>query len=146
MRRPLGRTTLLTALLFGLLAAPGPLAGGEKAGGDKGGKKIRVVILDGQNNHDWRSTTPFMKKVLAENGRFQVDVSTHLSRNDKRGLPRGWESVPFPPDLGNYDVVLSNYNGAPWPKEFNDALEERLRDGKIGLVIVHAANNSFGGW
>ena len=49
-------------------------------------------------------------------------------------------------DLDKYDVVLSNYNGQSWPKPINDALEQRLKEGKIGLVIVHAANNSFGGW
>jgi type 1 glutamine amidotransferase len=43
-------------------------------------------------------------------------------------------------------VVLSNYNGAPWPAEFQKSLEENLKNGKIGLVIVHAANNAFGGW
>ena len=25
-------------------------------------EKIKVLIVDGQNNHDWRSTTPLMKK------------------------------------------------------------------------------------
>src|SRR5206468_2396656 len=49
-------------------------------------------------------------------------------------------------DLDKYDVVVSNYNGQPWPAEINDALESRLAAGKIGLVIVHAANNAFGGW
>jgi hypothetical protein len=43
-------------------------------------------------------------------------------------------------------VVLSNYNGQSWPDEINKGLEQRLKAGKIALVIVHAANNSFGGW
>lgn len=127
---------LLLALLAFWAAAPG----------FAGEKKIRVVIVDGQNNHDWRSTTPFMKRALLESGRFTVDVSTNLAKNDKRGAPAGWESVGFPPDLSKYDVVLSNYNGQSWPKEFNDTLEKELAACKIGLVIVHAANNAFGGW
>src|SRR3954466_16141387 len=63
---------LLAGLAVGLLA----LAGGGTALADapKGGK-IRVVIIDGQNNHDWRSTTPVMKKELEESGRFTVDVA-----------------------------------------------------------------------
>src|SRR5215475_8242395 len=40
-----------------------------------GDKKVRVVIIDGQNNHDWRSTTPVMKKALEDSGRFTVDVA-----------------------------------------------------------------------
>jgi hypothetical protein len=54
--------------------------------------------------------------------------------------------VPFPPDLGKYDVLLSNYNGAMWPDDFRKSLDEKLKDGKIALVIVHAANNAFGKW
>jgi type 1 glutamine amidotransferase len=118
-------------------AAPEPTIAQDDAG------KIRVVIIDGQNNHDWRSTTPFMKRVLEESGKFTVDVSSNLRPGDKPGrVP----TVPFPPDLSKYDVVLSNYNGAPWPSEFQKELETRLREGKIGLVIVHAANNAFGNW
>ncbi len=109
-----------------------------------GDKKLRVVIIDGQNNHNWRATTPVMKKALLDSGRYTVDVSTNLKTGDK--APDGWVSVAFPPDLSKYDVIVSNYNGALWPKEFNDTFDQQLKDGKIALVIVHAANNSFGGW
>jgi len=105
--------------------------------------KIRVIIIDGQNNHDWRSTTPWMKKVLEDNGRFLVAVSSNLKPGDKPGQLA--DTIPFPPDLSKYDVVLSNYNGAEWPKDFQVALESWLKSGK-GLVIVHAANNAFSGW
>lgn len=105
---------------------------------------IRVILIDGQNNHAWRDTTPIMKKALEQSGRFSVDVSSNVKQGDKPGNIT--DTVPFPPDLSKYDVVLSNYNGAAWPAEFNKSLEERLNEGKIGLVIVHAANNSFGGW
>jgi type 1 glutamine amidotransferase len=44
------------------------------------------------------------------------------------------------------DVVLSNYNGESWGKEFQDDLEKALKSGKVGLVIVHAANNAFSNW
>jgi len=106
--------------------------------------KIRVVIIDGQNNHDWRSTTPWMKKVLEDSGRFSVAVSSHLKPGDKPGKIA--DTVLFPPDLSKYDVVLSNYNGADWPKDFQAALEDRLQSGETHLVIVHAANNAFTGW
>lgn len=128
-------TGILAALVLGVNF--GPSLAQDNA------RKIRVVIIDGQNNHDWRSTTPFMKRVLEESGRFAVDVSSNLRPGDK---PGNVPAVPFPPDLSQYDVVLSNYNGAPWPSEFQKELETRLREGKIGLVIVHAANNAFGNW
>jgi type 1 glutamine amidotransferase len=106
--------------------------------------KIKVILIDGQNNHDWRSTTPFLKKALEECGLFAVDVSSNLKTGDKSGKVE--PTVPFPPDLSKYDVLLSNYNGANWPEEFQNALDSRLKEGKIALVIVHAANNAFGGW
>ncbi len=111
---------------------------------DADSDKIRVIILDGQNNHDWRSTTPWIKKVLENSGRFSVAVSSNLKPGDKPGVIA--ETVPFPPDLSNYDVVLSNYNGADWPKDFQTALADWLNSGKGNLVIVHAANNAFPGW
>lgn len=158
--------------------------------GSAGEKKVRVVIIDGQNNHNWRATTPVMKKALEDCGRFTVDVATSpqmptLAKpaepkkpkdpNDakavakyqddlakyqvalakyKEALPKFQEDQKkakaafeaWRIDFDKYDVVLSNYNGQSWPKEINEALESRLKEGKIGLVIVHAANNAFGGW
>ena len=101
---------------------------------------IRVLLIDGQNNHNWKETTPIMKKYFIDNGRFKVDVATSPPAGKKD------EMAKFHPDLSNYDVVVSNYNGESWSKELNNSLESKLKDGKIALVIVHAANNAFGGW
>ncbi|MCS7045557.1 MAG: ThuA domain-containing protein [Gemmataceae bacterium] len=152
--------------------------------------KVRVVIIDGQNNHDWRSTTPFMAKVLRDCGRFEVDVATApqfptlakpvapakpkddsdpkaaakyqeaLARY-REALAKYEEALPhfkvkfqeaqdkfqnWTIDFDRYDVVVSNYNGQSWPKHIAEELEAAVRTGKIGLVIVHAANNAFTGW
>jgi type 1 glutamine amidotransferase len=131
------------AVLLGL-AALAPAAPAPARDEPAAGRKIRVLLVDGQNNHDWRSTTPLLKQELEQSGRFTVDVSSNLKPGDKPGKVA--DTVPFPPDLGKYDVLVSNYNGQPWPPEFQKALEERLRAGRIGLVIVHAANNAFGNW
>src|SRR4051794_11261065 len=40
------------------------------------GTKYKVLIIDGQNNHNWRETTPIMKKLLESSGRFTVEVAT----------------------------------------------------------------------
>jgi type 1 glutamine amidotransferase len=135
---------LTTRALLGGMAWLG-LVSWAAGADEKKPDKIKVVLIDGQNNHDWRSTTPLMRKELEDSGRFTVDVSTApLNKNDKKPAPEG--SIAFPPDLTKYDVLLSNYNGDPWPEEFRKALESTLKEGKIGLVIVHAANNSFGNW
>lgn len=126
---------VLTAMFLGntLLAAD------EKADG-----KIKVVIIDGENNHKWKETTPVLKKILESCGKFAVSVSTTPQKDGS--LPASEGLVPFPPDLSKFDVVLSNYNGKAWPTDFQKQLEERLKEGKIELVIVHAANNSFTDW
>jgi len=134
------------------------------------GDKIKVLIIDGENNHKWMETTPVMKKALEDSGRFSVDVATSPQKPALPAEPKGntdddfarykadlakyadalaaFRKNPpkFEPDLTKYQVVLSNYNGKPWPKAIDSALEENLKAGKVGLVIVHAANNSFGGW
>jgi len=125
----------LVALTAAALISPAPAA-------DEG--KIKVILIDGQNNHNWRATTPLLKKELEDSGRFTVAVSSNLKEGDKPGEIK--DTVPFPPDLSKYDVLLSNYNGAAWPSEFQKSLEEKLKDGKIALAIVHAANNAFGNW
>lgn len=102
--------------------------------------KIRVVIIDGQNNHNWKATTPVLQKELADAGLFEVTVATSPPAGKKE------EMAKFNPDLSKCDVLVSNYNGESWSKELNDQLDARLKEGKMGLVIVHAANNAFGGW
>jgi type 1 glutamine amidotransferase len=102
--------------------------------------KLRVLIVDGQNNHDWRKMTPPMKADLERSGRFIVDVAT---TPPPKSPASAWEG--FHPDFSKYDVVLSNYNGEPWPKAVEKALEDYVSNGG-GLAIIHAANNSFPDW
>src|SRR5690349_13956867 len=111
---------------------------------DEKAEKIRIILIDGQNNHNWRATTPGVKQALENTGRFTVDVSSNLKEGDKPGTIK--ETVAFPPDLGKYQVVLSNYNGAPWPAEFQKSFDEHVKEGKVGLVVFHAADNAFSGW
>ncbi len=108
-------------------------------------EKIRIVIIDGQNNHNWRVTTPYLKKALETSGRFTVDVSSNVKQGDKVAESG---TVKFPPELGKYDVVLSNYNtrDVTWPDDFQKALDESLKAGKIGFVVFHGANNAFPNW
>lgn len=119
--------------ILGLLLLISPVATAS-------GPAIRVLIIDGQNNHDWRKTTPILKSCLEKSARFQVDVITS---------PEGGKSAEdwaeFRPVFANYGAVLSNYNGQPWPEAVQKSLEKYVANGG-GLVIVHAANNAFPDW
>lgn len=101
---------------------------------------IKLLIIDGQNNHDWKATTPVLKKALEKTGRFQVDVATTPPAKSPEA---DWET--FRPKFADYQVVLSNYNGELWPEPVQKDLEKFVADGG-GLVIVHAANNAFPQW
>ena len=94
-RRSAWRRVLL--LLYLLTLNNGPAAAADDT------PKVKVILIDGQNNHNWRATTPVLKKVLEDSGRFTVDVSSNLKTGDKPGKVD--KTVPFPPDLSKYDVV-----------------------------------------
>ena len=98
---------------------------------------MKVIIIDGQNNHDWKRTTPELKKILEDSGLFAVDVATSPGK--------GGDMTAFKPNFAAYRVIVSNYNGEPWSKETQDAFEKYVRDGG-GFVSVHAADNAFPEW
>lgn len=99
--------------------------------------KLRALIIDGQNNHDWKTTTPLLKKALESSGRFTVDVATS---------PAAGQIVSdFRPKFADYDVIVSNYNGDRWPAATEKDFDAYVSGGG-GFVSVHAANNAFTEW
>ena len=68
--------------------------------------KISVLLIDGQNNHNWKATTPLIQQVLEGCGRFNVDIATSPGRGESLDS--------FSPDFSKYDLVVSNYNGQLW--------------------------------
>ncbi len=99
---------------------------------------IRVMLIDGQNNHrNMFDGSRFMKQVLEETGLFKVDIVTTP--------PAGGDMTAFQPDFSRYDVVLSNYNGDSWTEQTKLAFEKFVAGGG-GLVVVHAADNAFPAW
>ena len=96
--------------------------------------KLKLLIVDGQNNHDWKAVTPLLSDSLRQTGRFDVDLVTTPSRK------ADWES--FAPEFSKYDVVLSNYFGREWPESAHANLEKFVEAGG-GFVAFHAAVASF---
>jgi hypothetical protein len=103
---------------------------------------IRVMILDGESAgpyHQWKLTTPVLKKELDETGVFQVDVVTAPAA--------GSDFSGFKPDFGKYQVVVLNYDAPDerWPAELKASFEKYVFNGG-GFVSVHAADNAFANW
>src|SRR5688572_31856561 len=112
---PLSTATLtLTAVVLALAANLTPLAAAAE-------DKIQVLIIDGQNNHEWQKTTPLLVQALKASDRFVADVATTPAA--------GEDMSKFRPDFASYDVVMSNYNGERWPKETESDFVEYLRGG-----------------
>jgi uncharacterized protein len=129
------RMSFLTASFACALlpALPGCAAAGDETRRDR----IHALIVDGQNNHNWRQTTPVLKAALESSGLFTVDVAT--------SPPQGQPLDRFHPDFTRYGVVISNYNGDSWSERTRKAFEEYVTNGG-GFVSVHAADNAFPGW
>src|SRR5438128_1186215 len=108
--RPLPHHAVMKSLLllFSLLFAVCGFAADEP--------KLAVLIVDGQNNHDWRKTTPVLKDALEKCGKFTVEVSTTPG---EKGTAEDW--TKWRPQFSKYKAVVSNYNGQPWPKEVKTA-------------------------
>ena len=140
-----------------------------------GDLKLKALIMDGESNHGvWPMTTMMMKDYLEQTGLFLVDIARTkytwqgphfdasigldtiielLERyplND--GLTRVAVNEPepdpdFSPDFENYEVIISNFGwkASGWPEATKRSFESYINDGG-GLVVIHAANNSFGDW
>jgi len=102
---------------------------------------VRALIIDGQNNHDWKKTTPVLKKILEDTGLFQVDVLT--------SPPVGGDFSTFRPEFNKYQLVVGNYNEFPkgdkWPAEVMSSFEQFMKNGG-GFVSYHGADNAFPDW
>ncbi len=99
--------------------------------------KLKALIVDGHNNHNWRSTTPILQAALESSGRFAVEIAT--------SPPQGQRMEDFKPDFAKYSVIILNYNGDDWASATKAAFEDYVKNGG-GLVSVHAADNSFPRW
>ncbi len=137
--------------------------------------KIKVLIIDGENNHGaWPKTTVMIRDFLLRSGLFEVDIyrtafTWQGPHNDKsigeenrlmliKKYPiasnRQTEMVEeprpdpaFSPSFAEYDVIISNlgWKASPWPEATKAAFEDFVHSGG-GFVVIHAANNSFGDW
>ena len=108
--------------------------------------KIKLLIIDGMNNHNWKDTTARIIAILQPSGLFDITVSTSPSREATAEKWSKWH-----PDFSSYEVILNNFNGGHsnngkrWPDAVEKAFERYVSEGG-GVVNFHAANNAFLNW
>ena len=112
-------------------AAPAAIPGSD-------GAQPRALILSGQNNHNWRATTPQLEAHLADAG-FDVTITEQPERL-------------APDSLAGFAVLVSNWNSVgrgkrvdTWPDPLMDAFVDYIESGG-GFVVVHAGGSSFYDW
>ncbi|HEY6744026.1 MAG TPA: ThuA domain-containing protein [Lapillicoccus sp.] len=105
---------------------------------------IRTLIVTGMTDihHDWRATTPALKRLLESTGRFEVRVTEEF-----RGATRA--------TIDAYDLVVLNYYGRhdPWrdvpEQRFGPQTEQALFDfvaSGRGLIAYHPTLAGGVGW
>lgn len=103
----------------------------------KNGATYRTLIITGQNNHNWKASSPVLKTILDETGLFLCDIAT---TPEKSG-----DMNKFNPDFSRYKLVVLDYNGDSWSEKTRTAFLNYVSNGG-GVVVYHAANNSFPDW
>lgn len=104
---------------------------------------VRVLILDGYSNHDWKLTTALIRGIIEPTGFFDVTVSTAPSTAEAGG----WDA--WRPKFSECDVVIQTCNdirgGPRWPHEVQESFEKFVASGG-GVYVWHAGNNAFPDW
>jgi type 1 glutamine amidotransferase len=99
--------------------------------------QIQVLIVTGQDKHPWRETTPYLREILNQTGKFEVRVTEEF---------HGATAETLAP----YDVAVLNYSDekldvGEWGPATRSALLSFVRSGK-GLVVYHHSAASFQDW
>jgi type 1 glutamine amidotransferase len=96
-----------------------------------------TLIITGQNNHNWKASSIVLKQILDETGLFSSEIVTTPEK--------GGDMQTFAPDFSKYKLVVLDYNGDSWSEKTNTAFVDYVKNGG-GVVIYHAADNSFPAW
>ncbi len=102
--------------------------------------KSSVLLVSGQNNHDWQETHVFLQEIIQEAGLFDLSISLTPKKGSDASDWDSWE-----PGFDAHDVIVIDYNGEMWPDDIKQQFEAYISGGGTAYV-VHAGNNPFPGW
>lgn len=100
-------------------------------------KQIKVLILSGSGNHEWKKTTPLLNRIFGEANLFLTQVTEKPDTLTYNSLKK-------------FDLVVCNANTWPdnitrlssqWESDFTKYVTEGG-----GALFFHAAASSFYGW
>lgn len=126
---------MVAGALGAFMMNPTPALAGEEAALNTplADAPIRVLLITGENNHNWRYTSRYHKDTLEQSGRFMVDVTD----NPAETLAK--------PGLDAYKAFIVDFNGNNrWGSAPEAAFLKAVENG-TGVVFIHSANNAFAG-
>ena len=105
--------------------------------------RIKVVLVTGQSNqyHNWEVSSPIVKRLLEDSGRFAVTVAT----TPPKGAAPNQDMSSFAPKFSDFQAVVLDYEGFEFAPPVKQAFVDYVKNGG-GLVVLHAADNAFPGW
>jgi len=105
--------------------------------GSAGPAKIKVLIVTGCDvgAHKWYETTPELKAILVETGRFDVRVCEDPGILESKAI-------------GDYDLLVLNYMNAGRPSLTDEAKKNLLKavDHGKALLCFHFSTAAFSDW
>jgi type 1 glutamine amidotransferase len=113
---------LVTFLVLALLSQQ---AHGNVAGSTAPEGALRILIITGQGDHDWRSTVPFLRCILDHTGRFDVRICE---------TPAGLTART----LDAFDAVVDDCGASASGDDLGKTIAQFVESGK-GLVITRGA-------
>jgi type 1 glutamine amidotransferase len=90
---------------------------------------LRALIVTGQGDHDWRKTTPFLRQVLGDSGRFDVRVCEAPTALTARLL-------------ADFDVLINDFGTPASGSDAEKAILGFIESGK-GVVVTQGALRSW---
>jgi hypothetical protein len=106
--------------------------------------KIKILIVDGFNNHNWAQTTTVLKAILGKSGFFAIDVATSPDQP-----PASAAYQAFQPRFRDYEAVILNVcninTATQWPDRIKRDFANYIDSGGAAYAF-HAAAASFSEW
>jgi len=100
-------------------------------------KKLKALIVTGQNNHNWKASHLILQEILQNSGKFSVETSVSPAE--------GKDMSQFSPDFYAFDVIVLDYVGDAWSEKTKKNFVKYVKNGG-GVVVYHFSIAAFPDW
>jgi len=105
---------------------------------------IRVLIIDGRNNHAWEATTLSLKQTLNQSGRFKVDVATApVAYSHQKSPPRRPGNKATQAEKNAYEAELKTWRKAE--RAYNESNKDKWKSWRPKFSDYHVILNNYNG-